>query len=186
MAERQSVRIIGGKWRGRKLTISAASQVRPSPDRVRETVFNWLAPYIFEARVLDLFAGSGALGFEALSRGAKSALMMDHDQIVIQQLNREKEKLSAEAASTVCHRFPEPLKTQPQPFNIVFLDPPFHQNLIAQAFEWLHNQQMLASDALIYVEAESSLTPLPILHHWQVLREKKAGQVGYYLLGAER
>ena len=184
MAEKHSVRIIGGKWRGRKLAIPRASQVRPSPDRVRETLFNWLAPYLFEARVLDLFAGSGALGFEALSRGAKSALMIDHDQMVIQQLNREKEKLSAEAASLLYHRFPEPLKTQPQPFHIVFLDPPFHQNLIAQAFEWLHNQQILATEALIYVEAESSLNPLPILDGWQVLRGKKAGQVSYYLLQA--
>lgn len=193
------IRIIGGKWRSRKLHFPNLPTLRPTPNRVRETLFNWLSPYIVDTSCLDLFAGSGALGFEALSRGARSVVMVDASAAVIQQLRENAALLHAEKEVILyCKSIPldvsslEP-KAQPffsaqtAPFDIVFLDPPFHKNYLPGCCAWLENNVLLSKDALIYVEAESSvLDALPIPAHWTILRQKKAGEVGYFLIKIEK
>ncbi len=178
------IRIIGGRWRSRKLHFPAIEGLRPTPDRVRETLFNWLAPIVNGARCLDLFAGSGALGFEALSRGAAHVAMIDQSKEVVAQLRKNAELLQADHIEFYCAQLPPfPSALQNYVFDIVFLDPPFHQNYIAKCVQWLEeNPQCLAEEALIYIECESDLDPLPIPDHWQLLRTKKAGEVGYHLV----
>jgi|SRR5262245_34100624 len=177
------LRIIGGKWRSRILHFPEIEGLRPTPDRVRETVFNWLAPSIRDAICLDLFAGSGALGFEALSRGARSVTMVDQSPQAIAGIQKNAQILgAAEQITLYCGQVPKlELPLQNGKFNIIFLDPPFHKNWIASSIQWLERTQCLADQALIYIEAESELQPLPIPAHWGLLRSKKAGRVGYHL-----
>jgi 16S rRNA (guanine966-N2)-methyltransferase len=177
------VRIIGGCWRGRKLHFSSVPGLRPTPDRVRETLFNWLAPEIVGAYCLDVFAGSGALGFEALSRGAHSVVMIDQSPVLIKELRQNAEILGAsKQVQFYCASMPEIKLAEPNHFDIVFLDPPFYQNYLAICYQWLQTNHYLAPDALIYIEAESSLQSLPLPENWSIIRQKKAGQVGYYLI----
>ncbi len=179
------VRIISGKWRGRKLHFPAVLGLRPTPDRVRETLFNWLAPVIVGANCLDLFAGSGALGLEALSRGAAHLTAIDQSAALVDYLRQlivtlKIENMTIHRAPIPSADLPIPIKAK-GPFDIVFLDPPFHQDLIAPCCEWLEQQKLLAPEALIYLETEATLNPLPIPSHWQLLHSKKAGQVSYHL-----
>jgi len=177
------VRIIAGKWRGRKLRFPVVEGLRPTPDRVRETLFNWLMPYIQDAVCLDLFAGSGALGFEALSRGAAHVVMVDENKAVCQALRGHADVLATNNATIVHASFPAVLsQLEKQRFNLVFLDPPFYQNLILNCIEQLETSACLQDDALIYVEAESSIAELPLPDHWQVLRQLNAGDVSAYFL----
>lgn len=182
--ETSQLRIIAGVWRGRKLTFPIVPGLRPTSDRVRETLFNWLTPKILGAHCLDLFAGSGALGFEALSRGAKSIWMVDSSTIVLAQIRKNARILEAEQKLTLyCSQIPSsvvPINTQK--FDIIFLDPPFQRDLLAPCCQWLQSSNCLASGALIYIEAEKELRPLPVPDNWELLRSKAAGQVGYYLL----
>lgn len=181
---KNQIRIIGGQWRSRKLSFPDVPGLRPTPDRVRETLFNWLSPYIVGAHCLDLFAGSGALGFEALSRGAASVLMVDQSQPVIQQLRENALLLKSEQEVQLhCGSVPNVQLSIAQPYDIVFLDPPFQQNYLSACCQWLEQLNCLANNALIYIEAEAKLAlPLPIPAHWEMLRQQRAGQVGYYLL----
>jgi 16S rRNA (guanine966-N2)-methyltransferase len=175
------VRIIGGIWRGRKISFAKIKDVRPTPDRVRETLFNWLAPYINQAVCLDCFAGSGALGFEALSRGAAWVVMVDKSKAVVTKLKENAEFLKAEKITFYQEKFP--LSDEKLPiFDIVFLDPPYYQNLIAPCCKWLEESQGLHLGSLIFIEAEKTLWPLPLPSNWQVLKSKKTGQVGYHLV----
>lgn len=179
-----TVRIIGGQWRGRKLKFPALPGVRPTPDRVRETLFNWLTPAILDANCLDLFAGSGALGFEALSRGARSITFVDQAPEIIAYVRQQATLLQAHNVFFYCAQIPPSnpfMKEAYAQFNIVFLDPPFKQNLIPPCCEWLEKQNCLADNAYIYLEAETSLDPLPIPPHWELIRSKTTQQVGYHL-----
>lgn len=178
------LRIIGGQWRSRILRFPSVEGLRPTPDRVRETLFNWLADKIMGATCLDVFAGSGALGFEALSRGASWVTMIDQSAIVANQLRENVQLLDVtERVAIYCGRIPQfKLPVLPQPFDIVFLDPPFHHNWLPICCTWLEKLNCLAKNALIYIEAESQLPELPIPGHWEVLRSKKAGQVRYGLV----
>ncbi|HVV69682.1 MAG TPA: 16S rRNA (guanine(966)-N(2))-methyltransferase RsmD [Gammaproteobacteria bacterium] len=178
------VRIIGGKWRSRKITFPNVAGLRPTPNRVRETLFNWLAPHIHNAKCLDLFAGSGALGFEALSRGAHSVVMVEQSAQVVAQLHTNAKLLAAEALAEIfCQRIePQVSILQNRQFDIVFLDPPFHQGWIPLCCQLLEISQCLTPGALIYIEAECELQPLPIPSNWNILRQQKAGQVSYYLI----
>ncbi|MDF2868120.1 MAG: rsmD [Gammaproteobacteria bacterium] len=178
------VRIIGGRWRGRKLPFPDVPGLRPTADRVRETLFNWLSPHINGAHCLDLFAGSGALGFEAASRGAAKVLMIDNDRAVIQQLKANQTLLNAQNVTIYQAAIPESSSLPEKPFDLVFLDPPFHKNLINQACQWLIHHHYLAKQALIYLETEATLTPLPIPQTWEILKAKKTSQVNYYLIKA--
>lgn len=152
---------------------------------MRETLFNWLTPYIVGARCLDLFAGSGALGFEALSRGAQSVCMIDQSDVVVQRLRENVVLLSAEKeVQFLCTEIPtDEVLTFNHLFDIVFLDPPFRQNHLSVCCQWLEDMRCLAKNALIYIEAEKELQlSLCVPEHWRILRDKKAGQVGYYLV----
>lgn len=176
------LRIIGGTWRGRKLTFPDIEGLRPTPDRVRETLFNWLQPLIHNARCLDLFAGSGSLGFEALSRGASEVVMVDQDARVLAALRAQGEKLQAAGARFVQAEALAYLQQATlQPFGIVFIDPPFRHDLLGVCCQCLEERGWLKPHARIYLEAESELS-LPILPSaWQLTHHKRAGAVGYHL-----
>lgn len=175
------LRIIGGRWRGRKVTFAAVPGLRPTPDRVRETLFNWLQPVIDGAHCLDLFAGSGAMGLEALSRGAADVVMVDRDPSVVAALREQLERLGAGGARLVIADALAFLESPAEHFDIVFLDPPYGQNLLVPCCERLESGGWLAADAHIYLEQESSLALPPLPDGWQVLRSKRAGEVGYHL-----
>ena len=176
------LRIIGGRWRGSRIVFPPLAAIRPSPDRVRETLFNWLQQPIVGARCLDLFAGSGALGLEALSRGAAHVTFVDREPQIGRHLAQTLERLGSRDATVVVEDALRFLSRPPQPFDIVFLDPPFDSGVLEQVGSRL--QGWLAPGAYIYVEcpAERSLATLPV--QWRVQRTKRAGQVGYHLLRA--
>jgi 16S rRNA (guanine966-N2)-methyltransferase len=178
----QTLRIIGGQWRSRKIRFPDLPQLRPTPDRVRETLFNWLMPVIAGARCLDLFAGSGALGLEALSRGAGAVEFVDRDKQVIEYLRATFGLLKAEHASVVQADALTYLAGSAQGFDVVFLDPPFDAELVPPCSAALEAHGWLNPAAYIYIETavQTPLSGLP--PNWQVLREKTAGQVSYRLL----
>jgi 16S rRNA (guanine966-N2)-methyltransferase len=177
------LRIIGGQWRGRRITFAAdVPGVRPTPDRVRETVFNWLQPVIAGARCLDLFAGSGALGFEALSRGAAQVVMVDADARVAAHLRDQGAALQAPGLEVVAAEALQYLGgPAPAGFDIVFLDPPFGRDLLGPCCRSLEAGGWLAAGARIYLEAERALRAPPLPESWSLIRSKQAGQVGYHL-----
>lgn len=178
---RNRLRIIAGTWRGRRLAFAPLPGLRPTPDRVRETLFNWLAPVIRGTRCLDLFAGSGALGLEAASRGAAGVVLVDSDAVVVRTL---KEQVQALGASQVRVEHAEGLvylRGLPQPFDVVFLDPPFGLGLLAGCMQQLETGGWLAEEAWVYLEAERGLE-LSLPDGWQLYRSKTAGQVDYHLV----
>ncbi|MEY4588035.1 MAG: hypothetical protein RL497_111 [Pseudomonadota bacterium] len=176
-----SLRIIGGQWRGRKLSFPCIEGLRPTSDRIRETLFNWLAAEIHQARCLDLCAGSGALGFEAISRGAQSAVLLDTHPAVVQQLNSHCQLLKTDQIRVLRQDavsfLQQPASTV---FNLVFLDPPFAANIWQPLAEALARGHWLAPDALVYIEAPIHQT-LQLPNTWQRIKDKKAGQVAYRL-----
>ncbi|MFL4557955.1 16S rRNA (guanine(966)-N(2))-methyltransferase [Yersinia kristensenii] len=175
------IRIIGGKWRGRKLPVPVSPGLRPTTDRVRETLFNWLAPMIQGARCLDCFAGSGALGLEALSRYAGVAILLEADRYVAKQLGNNLTLLSADNGQVVNTNSLQWLSQPGQPFDLVFLDPPFRKGLLAETINLLEQFNWLTADAWIYVEAEAESAATDVPANWQLHREKIAGQVAYRL-----
>ena len=175
------LRIIGGDWRGRKLQFPAVNDLRPTPDRVRETLFNWLQMRIAGTRCLDLFSGSGALGLEALSRGAKEVVMVEQDRAAAIQIRQHLQTLKSSAGqveNSDVFRFLEGAATQ---FDVVFLDPPYRLGCLAQCCELLERNGWLTDDALIYLEDSAKNGEPQLPHNWEMLRSKKAGDVGYYL-----
>lgn len=175
------LRIVGGKWRGRKIEFAPEPGVRPTSDRIRETLFNWLQTRIVGARCLDLFSGSGALGFEALSRGAAEVVMIDHSRVVAQQLLRNATLLDADSVEIEQCRAARYLHRTSQPFDIVFLDPPFQMNVLETLCAQLETGGWLAPGSAIYIERakESPAPQLP--DNWRMHREKVAGEVCYGL-----
>ena len=174
-------RIIAGKWRGRKLDVPDAEGLRPTPDRIRETVFNWLQADIGGARCLDLFAGCGALGFEAASRGAMSVVMVELNSRAAKTLQENCSTLSAtqcQVERTTAQQF---LSTNQEQYDIVFIDPPYQADLWTEIANTLVDKVVLAENALIYLECpgKADLPELPI--HWQLIKEKKAGNIRYCL-----
>ncbi len=185
MSQHNRVRIIAGRWRGRKLTFPDRPGLRPTPDRVRETLFNWLQPTVAGARCLDLFAGSGALGWEALSRGAAELVMVESDGCVVHSLRESARLLEAEGVTIHQGNAFDYLAGSGEPFDIVFLDPPFRQGLLQECIHQLESCGWLAPRAWIYIEAESGLLEeLPLPAGWSIVRSRSAGQVSYNL--AER
>lgn len=176
------IKIIGGQWRGRNLVFPEIAELRPTPNRVRETLFNWLQMAVQDAYCLDLFAGSGALGFEALSRGAKHVVMVDKSPVVIEQLRANSIAFNATNVTLYQAAVTEELVVSKEPFDIIFLDPPFKQNLIATSCELLEKQKLITPNTYIYIEAESDLNPLPIPSHWQIIKSGKTQQIQYHLL----
>ncbi len=191
---KNEVRIIGGKWRGRKLKFPNAKGLRPSQDRARDTLFNWLAPWISDARVLDLFAGSGVLGFEALSRGAQLADLVDQSAQVVTALAASKQRLQANTATihradalTHLARLPRHPTRATDParqghYDLVFIDPPFASPLAAQALDRLLALQLLAADALVYLETSKLAADAFRGEDWEIFRDKTFGDSRAVLL----
>lgn len=179
-ATSKQIRIIGGQWRGRKLPVPNSPGLRPTTDRVRETLFNWLAPVIQGARCLDCFAGSGALGVEALSRYASSAALLEYEQPVAEQLEKNLVLLQGNGKVINTNALTW-LTGHGNPFDVVFLDPPFHYGLLAGAAALLEQQGWLADEAWIYLEAEAESLKMQVPANWRLHREKVAGQVAYRL-----
>jgi 16S rRNA (guanine966-N2)-methyltransferase len=174
------VRIIGGRWRGRWLTVPAVPGLRPTPDRVRETLFNWLQPHLHGARCLDLFAGSGALAFEALSRGAAEVVAVERDGTAVAALQAAAATLQADGLQLQRADALTFLAGTPRPFDVIFLDPPFAADLLPTLLARL-TPGWLAAPAWIYLESAPGQAPeLPA--GWEELRQRRAGDVVYRLV----
>ena len=179
---RGQLRIIGGEWRGRKLAFPDIEGLRPTTDRVRETLFNWLTPHIHGARCLDLFAGSGALGLEALSRGASHCSFVDSSRKATAQIQDHLQTLAAadrgicQTASAISF-----LAGETGPWNIVFLDPPFGHDLVAPCCELLDTSDCLAAESRVYIESAAGDTAQAPGDHCELYRHKRAGNVSYQL-----
>lgn len=177
------LRIIAGKWRGRKISFPDQEGLRPSPDRVRETLFNWLQADIVGAHCLDLFAGSGALAIEAASRGAKQVSCVELNPEIAASIKKNIALLQADAISLIQRDAVKFLKTAQSEhrYELVFLDPPFNENLLEESCELLENNAWLADSALIYLESDQALEKYTFPSNWALIKQKKAGQVYYGL-----
>ena len=178
---KNQVRIIAGRWRGRRLTFAPVPGLRPTPDRVRETLFNWLAPVIPGTRCLDLYAGSGALGFEAASRGASEVLLVDCNAGVVEQLQAQVRMLEAGQVRVLHADAGTYLQGRPESWDIVFLDPPFRGGHLGRIIARLEDGGWLSAEAWIYLEAERR-EELDLPPDWAVHRSMTAGQVACYLV----
>ncbi len=172
-----ALRIVGGKYRSRLLRVPARPGLRPTPDRVRETLFNWLGQTLDGLACLDLYAGSGALGFEAASRGARRVVMVEQDRIARAELERNCAALGAVQVSIEGGDALAYLARGPERFDVVFLDPPFRQNALPAALSLLPPR--LAAQARVYVESDA---PVEAAGPWTELKRSRAGQVSYQLL----
>src|SRR5664279_980590 len=176
-----TVRIIGGQWRRRVLRFPDSEGLRPTPDRVRETLFNWLGQDLEGLSCLDLFAGSGALGFEAASRGAAKVVMVDYSPKVHAALEANAKTLCADGRlQLVCAdavKFASSLSSTGSRFDVLFLDPPYKQGWIDRMTPLLPS--LMAADGLLYVEAEQALENMG---DWRTVRSGRAGQVCYHLM----
>ena len=175
------LRIIAGTWRGRKLSFPPVAGLRPTPDRVRETLFNWLDPLIRDQRCLDLFSGSGALGIEAASRGAAEVVLVDDHPRVAETLREQLQLLKAKQVQVVQADVDSYLSGTPQAFDIVFLDPPFREGRLSGCIRQLESRGWLADEAWVYLEVEHGLK-LDLPGNWTLHRSKQAGQVDYHLV----
>jgi 16S rRNA (guanine966-N2)-methyltransferase len=167
------------------LRFPTGTSVRPTPDRVRETLFNWLAPSIEGATCLDLFAGTGALGLEALSRGARRVVFVEQQQSQIRQLQENVDLLQCEGSELRHQNALSYLSSVQEKFDVVFLDPPYHQNLAGTLLAQLLSQQALQVVNRVYLETEIQWAQANLESPWVALRTKQAGQVAYSLLTAE-
>ena len=170
------MRIVGGKLRSRRLRVPARPGLRPTPDRVRETLFNWLGQALPGLACLDLFAGSGALGFEAASRGAARVVMVERDRVALAALEKTRAELGVAEVEIVAGDADAYLARTRERFDVVFLDPPFRQNAVPPLLDRL--KAGLGRGARGSIESDSPVEP----EGWQVLRRGKAGQVSYQLL----
>lgn len=171
------VRIIGGAWRSRLVHFPPRPGLRPTPDRVRETLFNWLGQELTGRACLDLFAGSGALGFEAASRGARRVVMVERDPVAFRQLAATRDALGAAAVELRRADALEFLRADDGVYDVVFVDPPYRTDLWPRIAPLLPRH--LAPQALVYLERAGRAGPLP---GWEVWRHGRAGQVAYQLL----
>lgn len=177
-----SVRIIAGAMRGRKVAVPDAPGLRPTPDRVRETLFNWIAPLVEGAQCLDLFAGSGALGFEAASRGAAGVVMVEREPRIAAHLAAEAQRLGAAGVRVERADALDFLAAGQGPFDLVFVDPPYRQGLVAPVLARLAGSGLLTPAARIYVEAEVEAGEPALPEGWAVVRRMRAGEVNALLL----
>jgi 16S rRNA (guanine966-N2)-methyltransferase len=175
--KKNTVRIGGGEWHSRHLSFPDAPGLRPTPDRVRQTVFNWLGQELHGLSCLDLFSGTGVMGFEALSRGAKSAVMVEKSAAACQSLTQNKQLLKADAAQILNMDAVKFLAGNQQLFDLIFLDPPYNQGWLSKLLPQIGGH--LAPDGLVYVEAELAMGDDDV---WQVVKQGKAGNVHYHLI----
>ena len=175
-----TLRIIGGDWRGRRLEFPSSPNLRPTGDRIRETLFNWLAGEVGGSRCLDLFAGSGALGLEALSRGARHCTFLETSSAAIEGINAHLSLLNAVDRGRVVNT--NALSWRDDPFDIVFVDPPFSENLAIDSLRHLINNQLLTDSALVYLEVASTASLEDLPPALSIVRDKRSGAVRYLLL----
>lgn len=183
---RNELRIIGGAWRSRKLKFPSAEGLRPTPDRVRETLFNWLRLDIEDARVLNLYAGSGALGFEAASRGAGRVVQVEMNANVRAALDQNRVLLKAEQVEIIQADVIRYLNGPAQVFDLAFVDPPFRHDLLVPSCVLLEEKGWLTPRAKIYFEVEHGVNLLGLPPNWHLLRNGKAGEVNYFLYERNR
>jgi len=186
------IRIIGGQWRSRRLGCARVAGLRPSPDAVRETLFNWLPHRLHGQFCLDLFAGSGALGFEAASRGAPNVVLVESHPQALQWLRANRGALQAENQVDIFpgraerflrqHGRGQPSRDARRGFDIIFLDPPFAGGMIAPVCETLRGCDLLNPGALVYIESPHAGPALPVPPDWHIIREKRCGAVRSTLL----
>ena len=179
------IRIIGGKYKGRRLKVASSKVLRPTPNRIRETLFNWLSVPVKGARCLDLFAGTGALGFEALSRGAAELILIEKHSGCLKQLETACHELNCKAQTQIFNK--EALQWLKQtasysPFDIIFIDPPFNENLWPPTLASLIKYHHIHESSLIYLEAPSTWQPADHFNEWTILKSQSAGEVSYYLI----
>jgi len=177
------LRIVAGNWRSRLLEIADVPGLRPTSERIRETLFNWLAPRIQGAQCLDLFAGTGALGLEALSRGAGSTIFVEKSALAARKLIENIEALDVSGANVLQMDARTYLREEATgPFDIVFLDPPFAADALEELCRLLQRQALLATDALIYIEQDRARPEVELPPGWQKTKNKTAGNVRYMLV----
>ena len=184
MTKPSELRIIAGQFRSRKIIFEEEPGLRPTHNRIRETVFNWLQPVIENSLCLDIFAGSGAMGFEALSRGAKQVVFCDISKNAIQHMINNAENLQIKNADFIQCDFMLQNPVQNKKFDVVFLDPPFQKNMILQACALLESRQLLNKNALIYGEFEKGsvdITAFP--KNWTIEKHKNTQTIEYVLMG---
>jgi 16S rRNA (guanine966-N2)-methyltransferase len=178
------LRVIGGDWRSRKLAFHPAEGLRPTLDRVRETAFNWLAPYMQGAECLDLFAGSGALTFEALSRGARFVHTNELNPLVVKTIQSQLDLLKCESERFHLSSFNGEAPTEGhlnRQFDVIFLDPPFRKELLEVCCQNLDKLDIFKPNCQIYLESEVPLEQLQLPEGWELIKQKKAGQTHYGL-----
>ena len=177
-----SLRIIGGQWRGRRLPIPIHHTLRPTPNAIRETLFNWLAPRLSNCTCLDVFAGSGALGTEALSRGASWVTFLEKSKKIAAMIGQNMAQLNGEAHSLVIHTDALHWLTTAHatPFDIIFIDPPFHHNFIDPVCALIHQYKWICTGGYVYLEHERKTTPR-VPKSWQCYRTKTSKHIAYSL-----
>lgn len=176
------VRIISGTLRGRRIKIADLPDLRPTPDRVRETLFNWLAPKLPGSYCLDLFAGTGILGFESASRGAAYVEMIDQSPIVIEMIKKQIQEFKLENVTAKQAMVTQQLSKPQKTFDIVYLDPPYHANLLPAVCQFLEEHQFLSKEAYIYLEAKEVIKDNDLPANWHLIKSQRAGQVYYHLV----
>jgi len=180
-ASRGAVRIIAGRWRRRRLPVVTSGEIRPTPDRVREALFNWLGTGVEGTRCLDLFAGTGALGFESASRGARAVVLVERDRAAVAALELAVRTLGAENVTIECA---DALRWMPPPgmrFDVVFLDPPWFGPTPEEALARLDGADALAPGCVAYLETERDPADIELPPRWRLLRTRRAGRVRYHL-----
>jgi 16S rRNA (guanine(966)-N(2))-methyltransferase RsmD len=179
---RNKIRVTGGEWRSRIITFDSCAGLRPTPDRVRETVFNWLGQDMSGKRCLDLFAGSGAMSFEAASRGAARVVMVESNPVVMKTLKINIQKLGAERIELILMDALKFLASDRHRFDLIFVDPPYRLGLLPTLLSSLHSH--LGDSGLVYVENDS--LPEPGADDWLAWRQAQAGKVRYQLLKSKK
>lgn len=178
---KSKLRIIAGNWRSRQLIFEDTPGLRPTPARIRETVFNWLQHDVKGSHCLDLYTGSGALGFEAASRGAKTVVLVENNAQACRLIKENTLKFAAQQIKIIQNDVFRFLAGDAKQFEVVFLDPPFFKDLAQQTCHWLEDKGWLANNAKIYVEVEKQLLLDNMPENWQCMNEKTSGEVSYYV-----
>ena len=178
----QKVRVIGGQWRGSLLPVAEADGLRPTANRVRETLFNWLQFDIHGRSCLDLFSGSGALGIEAASRGASKVTLVEKEAMIANSLRQQVSTLAATQTEVIQADALSFIKTCEQQYDLIFLDPPFQHFALNEVLDAVLAAGIINSDGMIYLEAERNGLPESLAQPWQWWRQAKAGQVEYGLI----
>ncbi len=179
----QTLRIIAGKWRGRKIIFPAnIPHLRPTSDRIRESLFNWLQSSIHNTTCLDLFAGSGALGFEALSRGAEHCTFIEQSPQALTSLKKSQNLFDIDNCQFIQTDAFKFLKRNKKPYDLIFLDPPFDKNLLPEVLTHIIRHKTLHLDSQVYIEVEKSFDLEALKDNWEILKSKKSGDVQYGLI----